>query len=261
MTEKLVRVPLAELSTAPQARAHLGPVRDLAKSIAGSRHVEPLSARRVGGRLVLLTGHRRLAALRLLATEHPDDEFFSAAPVVVRELDDAQAQVVQLAENSERLSLSWLDWGRQLAQLTSRGITQAELARRLGKSENWVSQRIKVATWLHPSVAETIEQHHLAGTRPLRLHDALLVAQSRDEDKQRRTLEKWHEGKKKPARKPRTGGPIPRSRAEALLARLERDPLATRREKQIVRWLLKTTTKNPLAVGQRNPPPMPDTTD
>lgn len=259
------RLPLSSIHIADNARRGLGSIQELRDSIAGSGWVQPLTVRQIpGGTYELIAGHRRFAAVSELHQRYPDDPRWASVPVQVVEAESVlDRDTIQLVENAARSDLNWLEVGRKLSELHRKhGVPQRELCFRLGRYPNWVSHRIKVAEGLEPDVAAIIEKQHTSGAKPMALHDALKIANCRGLDRQKKALEQWQGQKQRAKKQPASGrrDAIPRKRAEALLQRLESDPTSTRREKQIVRWLMGDTKKNPLAVGQRNPPPPPTMT-
>lgn len=88
-------------------------------------------------RYKVVVGHRRLAAAALLGWETIPAQI--AAPKA-----EAETRLVQLVENLQREDLSPIDLARGLNQALQGGMTQADLARRLGKSQPWVSNTIRL---------------------------------------------------------------------------------------------------------------------
>jgi len=86
----------------------------------------------------LVAGERRLRAFRLLGRV--------TIPAKVRELTDEQVLDIMLAENLQRVDLNPIEEAHHLKRVLEVGkLTQTELGRRVGKSQEWVSQRLRLA--------------------------------------------------------------------------------------------------------------------
>lgn len=114
-------------------------LEELKASIREHGIIEPLMVRPKGNsRYELVVGERRLRAARELGLEH--------VPVVVRELTDEQMLDIMLAENLQRVDLNPIEEAHHLKRVLEVGkLTQTELGRRVGKSQEWVSQRLRLA--------------------------------------------------------------------------------------------------------------------
>jgi ParB family transcriptional regulator, chromosome partitioning protein len=86
----------------------------------------------------LVAGERRLRAFRLLGR--------ATIPAKVRELTDEQVLNIMLSENLHRVDLNPIEKAHHLKRVLEVGkLTQTELGRRLGKSQEWVSLRLRLA--------------------------------------------------------------------------------------------------------------------
>jgi ParB family chromosome partitioning protein len=99
---------------------------------------------------VLIDGYQRVAALEELGRD--------TVEAVVLDLDEASALVFrhrqQRVGRSSALEEAWL-----LRALTEQhGLSQHDLARRLGHTTSWVSRRLGLVTVLPPSVQELVRQ-------------------------------------------------------------------------------------------------------
>lgn len=114
-------------------------LEELKESIREHGIIEPLMVRPKGNsRYELVVGERRLRAARELGLEH--------VPVVVRQLTDAQMLDIMLAENLQRVDLNPIEEAHHLKRVLEVGkLTQTELGKRIGKSQEWVSQRLRLA--------------------------------------------------------------------------------------------------------------------
>jgi ParB/RepB/Spo0J family partition protein len=111
---------------------------ELAETIKQVGVLEPLIARKTAAGLERVVGGRRQRAAKQAG--------ITSVPVMIRDMDDATAFEAQLIENLHHRSLSDYELGRAfeyaLANFKDRYETQEALAKRLGKTQNWVSQLV-----------------------------------------------------------------------------------------------------------------------
>jgi ParB family chromosome partitioning protein len=121
----------------------------LATSIRDIGLLQPLVVRRVGeDRYELVAGERRLRASRIAG--------LTTVPAIIRETDDDDLLKEALVENIHRVQLNPLEEAAAYQQLLEDfGVTQEELARRLGKSRPTISNGIRLLT-LPPAVQRKV---------------------------------------------------------------------------------------------------------
>lgn len=136
--QRLMSVPIANVHPDPDnPRVELGDLDELAASLEQVGMLQPIIARRAGERLVVVAGHRRLAAARLAG--------WDKVPVIVRPpMRSDDVLVAMLVENGHRRDLDPVEEARALARLMKLdGIrTHAELSRRVGRHQTYVSARL-----------------------------------------------------------------------------------------------------------------------
>lgn len=138
--QQLLDVRLTSLTSDPDnPREDVGDVTELANSMAAAGLLQPIIARRddTTGRLLVVAGHRRLAAAQLLG--------WTTVPVVVRrDMAPDHVLAAMLIENGQRADLDPIEEARALRrlQVQTGGITQSELARRIGRGQMHVSTRL-----------------------------------------------------------------------------------------------------------------------
>lgn len=134
---ELVRVPVAGIFPDPEnLRDDVGDVTELAASIRETGLLQPIVARRRGEILIVVAGHRRLAALQLLDENETD-------VIVVRDMRPDDVVAAMLIENGHRADLSPLEEARGLAKLKkSQSLSSTELGARIGRSQSWVDGRL-----------------------------------------------------------------------------------------------------------------------
>lgn len=146
-------VPVEEISPNPrQARRQFDEekLKELAASIEQHGLVQPVVVRPRGSGYELVSGERRWRAYRALGREF--------IPAVVREMSDEEAAVAVLIENLQREDLNPLEEALAYRQLMDEfGLTQEEVARRVGKSRAAVANALRLLG-LPAEVKELVEQ-------------------------------------------------------------------------------------------------------
>lgn len=107
------------------------------KRLKREAHTLP-DGREVWDRYILIAGHRRHEALRILREEDPTA--FDTVPVTLFTGNEDDAKFAMLAENLGRDDLTAAEVAEAVYQMKLRGHAQAEIAKRLSKSQAWVSR-------------------------------------------------------------------------------------------------------------------------
>lgn len=109
---------------------------ELVASIRQHGVLQPVGVYRFGQRYRLLRGHRRKRAAFLAGLE--------TLPCMVVDKPATMAEALEkmLVENIQRKSLDPLEESEAFIALCNTGMTQIEIARKIGKSDYYVSQRI-----------------------------------------------------------------------------------------------------------------------
>ena len=112
---------------------------ELSQSIKQVGLIQPLIVRRLSnGTCELIAGERRLRALKLLGEE-------KASCVVLGGCEDESSAMMALVENLQREDLHFFEEAQCYAELIdSYNLTQEELARRLGKSQSSIANKLRV---------------------------------------------------------------------------------------------------------------------
>ena len=131
----------------PRKRFDEAALADLAASIQEHGIIQPLTVRRLGtGYYQIIAGERRWRAAKLAGRRE--------VPVVVIEADDRKVMELGLIENLQRENLNPVEEAEgYLALLTDYGLTQDELAHRMGKSRPAIANALRL-TALPPCVRE-----------------------------------------------------------------------------------------------------------
>lgn len=119
-------------------RKQIGDVTDLAASIKANGLLSPLSVVPNGERYRVIAGHRRLAACKQVGT--------GAVPCFVLDLDPLQQLEAMVTENCQREQLTVLEEADAIQGMLALGATTAGVAHRLGRSSDYVRDRVKAAS-------------------------------------------------------------------------------------------------------------------
>jgi len=111
-------------------------LEELAQSIATYGILEPLLVRPDADGYQLIAGERRFRAAAMAGLVE--------VPVIVKDLPDRDVKEIMLIENLQRSQLQPLEEAQSLDILLQEDITQEELASKLGKSQPWIANRLRL---------------------------------------------------------------------------------------------------------------------
>lgn len=144
--QRLTDVPLQQLvesKTNPRRQADKSKLKDLTASIREKGVLVPLLVRPQNGHYEIVAGWRRFRAAKAAGLE--------SVPAVIRELSDVDALEAQVIENLQREDVHPLDEAdgyRALLQTNKYDV--ATLAAKVGKSESYIYQRLKLGELAKP---------------------------------------------------------------------------------------------------------------
>jgi len=112
-------------------------LRELADSIARCGILQPLTVRHTEGRYELVAGERRLRAARMAG--------LGEVPCLLVAVDEEESGLLALVENLQRKDLDYIEEAQGIARLMETyGLSQEQAARRLGKSQSAVANKLRL---------------------------------------------------------------------------------------------------------------------
>ena len=127
---------------------------ELAESIRSYGILHPLTVRRRAGRYELVAGERRLRAAKLIGLRE--------VPCMLLDVSMEDAGLIALVENLQRKDLDFWEEANGIRQLIRMfGMSQEEAARRLGKSQSAVANKLRLLK-LPEDVLETLRSRGLS---------------------------------------------------------------------------------------------------
>ncbi len=138
---QLIYVSTSDISTNPnQPRKHFSQsaLKELAQSIKECGVLQPICVRRkADGGYELVAGERRLRASKLAGSK--------LIPAWVREFDDKDSSLAALIENLQRENLNYMEEAEAyLRIMEEHRMTQAELAAKVGRSQSYVGNKLRL---------------------------------------------------------------------------------------------------------------------
>lgn len=112
-------------------------LQELADSITENGLISAITVRPNGDGYMIIAGERRFRACQLAG--------LSTIRAEITEADDNDAYALSVIENEQRENLTPLETAKSLKVLMdSQKLTQAEVARRIGKTRTWVTQKLRL---------------------------------------------------------------------------------------------------------------------
>lgn len=153
---RIHQIPIERIIPNPQQpRRHFDPqaLGELAQSIRQHGVLQPLSVQRTAAGYVLVAGERRLRAAGLAGLSH--------VPCILVRASDQDSALLALVENLQRCDLHYLEEAAAISQLiTAYGLSQEEAARRLGRSQSAVANKLRLLR-LSPACCQKLRQYGL----------------------------------------------------------------------------------------------------
>ena len=127
---------------------------ELAQSIKEHGILQPLTVRKTDkDRYELIAGERRLRAALLVG--------LTSVPVIIKRYSDEQSMVLSIIENIQRHNLNYFEEAESYRKLIEEcHLTQEELARKLGKTQSTVANKLRLLK-LEPSIRNLLIENNL----------------------------------------------------------------------------------------------------
>ena len=121
----------------PRKHFHQGKLEELAQSIKASGLMEPLIVVPRGDLYMIIAGERRWRACGIAGV--------TEVPVRILDVDDRKVAELSLLENLQREDLNLIEEAKAYQGLISMGLTQAELAEKMGIMQEWrIQERLNL---------------------------------------------------------------------------------------------------------------------
>ena len=128
-------IPIDQIDPNPhQPRKRFDGIEELVASIKQHGIISPILVRSAGERFQIIDGERRWRAARLAELVN--------IPVIIRDVEDQQADVWALVKNLQRQDLTPLEEARAYIHLQKYGYTQEKIGELVGRSQSVIARRI-----------------------------------------------------------------------------------------------------------------------
>lgn len=138
--DKLRYIPLRDIQPnphQPRRKFNSDELNELAASIRENGVLQPITVRVLDGVYYLIAGERRLRAAHMAG--------LCEIPCVIVNVDDRQSATLAMLENLQRSDLGFFEEAAGIERLMRTcGYTQEEAARKLGKSQSAVSNKLRL---------------------------------------------------------------------------------------------------------------------
>ncbi|WP_240924921.1 ParB/RepB/Spo0J family partition protein [Leeuwenhoekiella sp. ZYFB001] len=136
---QIQNLPLGKIKTDPEQPRKTfkkDALQQLSESIEEHGVLQPITVRQLNGHYVIVMGERRYRASKLVGKK--------TIPCIVRTYENNDVLEVQIIENLQRQDVEPTEEAEAIAYLSEK-YTPTEIAKRLGRTDNFVRQRLKLA--------------------------------------------------------------------------------------------------------------------
>ena len=153
---KLVKLPVSKIlpnPSQPRKTFREDELQSLAQSIAENGLLQPVTVRKENGAYFLIAGERRLRASKIAGLKE--------IPAIIADCEQSDSAVLALLENVQRRDLQMFEQANAIVNLLREWeITQEEAAKRLGMSQSYLANKIRLLK-LSPEEQHEILENHL----------------------------------------------------------------------------------------------------
>ena len=129
-------------------------LKELAESIKEHGVIQPVLVRAKGNGFEIIAGERRFRAAKLAGLD--------VIPVVVKEIDDIEADELSLIENLQREDLNVIEEAAAYKNMLDKyGYTQEKLSKRVGKSRTHIANTVRILN-LPDEIKQMLEKGQLS---------------------------------------------------------------------------------------------------
>lgn len=141
ISQEIVNIPISQIRPNPyQPRKNFSKrsIEELSQSIDAYGVLQPISVRKINDKAYeLVAGERRLRAAELIELE--------SIPAILVNMKDQDSAVLALIENLQREDLNFIEEAEGYSNLINdHGLTQQELAKRVGKNQSTIANKLRV---------------------------------------------------------------------------------------------------------------------
>jgi len=155
-SNRIYQIPIERIVPNPrQPRRHFDSqaMRELAESIRQHGMLQPISVQKTPEGYVLVAGERRLRAASMAGLDR--------VPCILVRSSERDSALLALIENLQRCDLHYTEEAAAIARLISTyGMSQEEAARRLGRSQSAVANKLRLLK-LSPECVDKLRQYGL----------------------------------------------------------------------------------------------------
>lgn len=154
-------LPLERIASAPRLLRDLDEnvINDLTKSILANGLLQPILVRPVGNSFEVVFGHHRIEACRRL--------HWQSIPANVKQMSTDEAFLIKVVENMQRNNeINPLAEANGYIALIDHGWTINSIARQIGKSDSYVSDRIGLIRRLNPEILRKLRDRQSRYFKP-----------------------------------------------------------------------------------------------
>jgi len=152
-----LEIPIELISTNPDQPRKVFEDKELMElrdSIREFGIIQPIIVKRDSrGLYIVIAGERRLKAAALAGLKK--------VPAIIREADEKDSALLALVENVQRENLNYIEEAAAYKRLMEEyGLTQSEIARRVGKQQSTISNKIRILS-LPPEIRQVLVENQL----------------------------------------------------------------------------------------------------
>ncbi|NLT48942.1 MAG: ParB/RepB/Spo0J family partition protein [Clostridiales bacterium] len=151
-----MEIPISSIVTNPGQPRKVFPdqeLEELCNSIREFGVIQPIIVKKTGAQYILIAGERRVRASALAG--------FEKIPAIVRDADEKDMAFIALIENVQRENLNYIEEAMAYKRLMDEyGMTQSEIAKRVGKQQSTISNKIRLLS-LPEEMREALTENQL----------------------------------------------------------------------------------------------------